>query len=664
MQRGMDTGTVRGRVDRERRAGGHNLPPAANTPVWAIELAVEVLSRPDLARERAPQALDRLRRHARAAHAALWIVGQSSATCKLLVDDRASRSVDRIVDLTDRTILERLRRQGALLCRPGDICGLEDLIPPGVGSFAAAAQASPADAIAVLVLGWPRQPSCDAATLLSLRLAAEMLGRSFGEPAADAAGVADAILGSLTDRIVALDHDGTIIAVNAAWTDVTRHPAAATGSGAPGADYFALFRDAVAGGAPDAVATRDRIRTVLSGGAASFQTVSSTGGIAGDECDVITATPLAQAGGGAVISHAPLLPDTLGALAQSRAEKLFDRLTDTLLLPVWTMTPEGVLLGGNERWRQVAEEAVASSYGDWFAALHPDDRARARAALVAAVAGRAPFELELRMRSAGGAYNWCLCSGAPELAIDGRVERYVGFCCDISARRLAESALAELAARLVAAQEAERSRIGRELHDDIGQQAALLAAKLEMLLRDGRLSRAQLQDGIREAEGHLQQLARAIHDVSHELYPAKLKLLGLVKTLDALCREVSRESGIQVRFSSRDVPAALSEAVALCVYRVAQEALQNAVRHSGASVIEMTLVADADHVMLRVHDEGRGFDPLASAAGGIGLLAMRERVELSGGRMHVDTATGDGTTIEAGFPIPVTKFGERADGGQ
>ncbi len=247
-------------------------------------------------------------------------------------------------------------------------------------------------------------------------------------------------------------------------------------------------------------------------------------------------------------------------------------------------------------------------------------------------------------------YKWSVCVGAPNLAIDGSLQDYVGLCWDISAQRRAESSLRETASKLLAAQEAERSHIGRELHDDLGQRVALLAAKLVTLARLPRTAMA-LRAGLEDAQLNVQELAVAVHNLSHQLHPAKLRLLGLVNTLDALCRDVSTQNSLQVRFRAEGVPRDVPERIALCVFRVAQEALQNAVKHSAAREIDVSLIGTASQLTLRVNDTGRGFDPLASVAVGIGLLTMRERVELSGGQLTIRAADARGTTIEAILPL-------------
>ena len=213
------------------------------------------------------------------------------------------------------------------------------------------------------------------------------------------------------------------------------------------------------------------------------------------------------------------------------------------------------------------------------------------------------------------------------------------------------AALLALRAEFVLAQESERSRLARELHDDLGQQVAVLLMKVDMATRERQTSPAQLLLTLSETGEGLRRLASAIHDLSHELYPGRLRLLGLEQTLGALCREVSVAGQVQVRFHSDAVPSEISEVAALSIVRVAQESLRNAVKHSEARAIDVWLTAKPSQLTLRVTDDGTGFDDTSLQPTGIGLQTMRERVELLGGRLVVTTAAGCGTAIEATVPL-------------
>jgi signal transduction histidine kinase len=157
--------------------------------------------------------------------------------------------------------------------------------------------------------------------------------------------------------------------------------------------------------------------------------------------------------------------------------------------------------------------------------------------------------------------------------------------------------------------------------------------------------------GLAEAQKGLQDLATSVHHLSHELHPGKLKLLGLGPTLVGLCRNISTESGVHVRFESVGLTAEVPEDSALCIFRVAQEALQNAVKHSAARNIEARVVATPSGLTLRISDDGTGFDRTRPRPEGLGLLTMRERVELMGGKLTIETGRGNGTTIEAWVPL-------------
>jgi signal transduction histidine kinase len=226
---------------------------------------------------------------------------------------------------------------------------------------------------------------------------------------------------------------------------------------------------------------------------------------------------------------------------------------------------------------------------------------------------------------------------------------------DLTARRRAEDGLRSsreelqlLTGRLLEAQEAERRRIARELHDDINQDLALLAVELDVLARTPPDSRTG--ERVRELSARVKELSSAVHDLSHQLHPAKLEHLGLVAAVWGLCREVTQHHDLDVKFTHFDVPA-VRQATSLCLYRVAQEALRNVVKHGGTDRVTVELSGTADGLRLRVSDAGTGFDPgSAQGGGGLGLVSMRERLNLIGGEITIDSRPGGGTRIEARVP--------------
>ena len=217
-----------------------------------------------------------------------------------------------------------------------------------------------------------------------------------------------------------------------------------------------------------------------------------------------------------------------------------------------------------------------------------------------------------------------------------------------------------LGSRLLHAQDTERARIARELHDDISQQVALLSIDLEML--NGSIP-GDLHGLRGQALDRAHGIARSVHDLAHRLYPAKLRLIGLVPALLALQREMER-SDIVVNLVYEDVPSSLPPDLTLCVFRVVQEALQNAVKHSGAREVSVRLTGGDNGLTLTVADDGTGFDVEGALGSGLGLISMRERLEAIGGTMTIQSAPGAGTRLEVVAPLGIERLSEAVVSGR
>jgi signal transduction histidine kinase len=198
----------------------------------------------------------------------------------------------------------------------------------------------------------------------------------------------------------------------------------------------------------------------------------------------------------------------------------------------------------------------------------------------------------------------------------------------------------DLGARLLRAQEDERLRIARELHDDICQRMLLLTITLESFGRDADT------EVVAEAVRGAQDVARSLHDLSHRLHPTRLRLIGLVAALERLCNEVSR-AGMVVGFTDDHVPPALPPDLMLCLFRVAQEGLQNAIKYSHATDVSVRLQGNAHGLTLTIVDNGVGFDVHAAWARGLGLISMQERLEAIGGSLTLHSRPGAGTCLTA-----------------
>ena len=220
--------------------------------------------------------------------------------------------------------------------------------------------------------------------------------------------------------------------------------------------------------------------------------------------------------------------------------------------------------------------------------------------------------------------------------------------------RLSSERIRDLGGRLLQAQEDERSRLARELHDDVGQQMALLSMDLQALKMADPAMGGKAEALAREAIARTDGIARSLHDLSHRLHPAKLRVLGLVPALSGLQRELSKAeaSSRTISFSHDNVPPGLPHDLTLCMFRVAQEALQNAIRHGRARRIGMHLQGSASSLTMTIVDDGAGFDVKDKWGSGLGLISMSERLESIGGGMSVRSSPGAGTSIEVHAPIP------------
>jgi signal transduction histidine kinase len=214
--------------------------------------------------------------------------------------------------------------------------------------------------------------------------------------------------------------------------------------------------------------------------------------------------------------------------------------------------------------------------------------------------------------------------------------------------RVSYDRIRDLSRRLLGEQEAERARIARELHDDISQQLAILSIELDGFRSD------QLQvhtaERLARALETTQDISTSLRELSHRLHPSKLRLIGLVAALDHLRRDLSPPH-LPIAFCHRNVPPEIDQNIALCVFRVAQEALGNAVKHSEARHVSLDLTGGPSSVALTITDDGKGFDVNGPPHAGLGLISMRERVESVGGVLEIHSTPASGTRLTVTVPI-------------
>jgi signal transduction histidine kinase len=214
----------------------------------------------------------------------------------------------------------------------------------------------------------------------------------------------------------------------------------------------------------------------------------------------------------------------------------------------------------------------------------------------------------------------------------------------------AHSELQEFTPRLIAAQEQEKQRISRELHDDVGQRLAMLRIGLDLMDQKIPVERSAEHAEIRSLLTQLDELALDVRNMSHQLHSSKLRYLGLRAALNEVCQQLIDQHRVAIHLTANQLPDSLSEQVSLCFYRVAQEALMNAVKHSGTSRVDISLDRKGELLRMCIRDYGIGFDPLFRGTG-LGLVAMHERLKMVGGMLRFNSVAGIGTEVEAAVNI-------------
>lgn len=335
------------------------------------------------------------------------------------------------------------------------------------------------------------------------------------------------------------------------------------------------------------------------------------------------------------------------------SEKRFRLVADTAPVLIWMSGTDKMCNFFNTGWLNFTGRSIENEMGEgWFSGVHPEDVQRCIQIYSASFDARADFEMEYRLRRFDGAYRWMVDYGVPRFESDGEFCGYIGSCVDITDRKSSEESLQALSGRLIHAQEEERTRIARELHDDFSQRLALLGIGLGQLWKTLPESdvedRARVQDLIKGTK----ELSSDLHSLSHQLHSSRLEHVGLVSALGALCKEISTKHKIEIHFTQCDVRLKIPKDLALCLFRVAQEALNNVVKHSQAKSGHVELDANASGVSLRIMDDGRGFNAdRTDQDAGIGLIGMQERIRLVGGRLLVRSELSRGTEILVEAPL-------------
>jgi PAS domain S-box-containing protein len=359
--------------------------------------------------------------------------------------------------------------------------------------------------------------------------------------------------------------------------------------------------------------------------------------------------------------------------AQKRAEAVlkeshenFRTVANATPAILWMSSADGELTFLNHAASEFFGSQVGKPDFDRFSHVHPDEEARSRQLYKAAVRDHTSVVNESRLRRFDGEYRWLLNRYVPRFSDAGEFLGHVGVATDITSRKLAEQQLeaahsrlaaelgerarlqqelSSLSERMINAQEDERRRVARELHDSLGNQIAALTLGISALgretgVKDTRLLAKMLSD-----------MAQNIREISHQLHPVMLDYAGLAPALRELCSEFGELTQIRVAVVESEELGEIPPQVALCAYRVTQEALQNIAKHSGAKVAVVSLARENGALLLTICDRGAGFDPEAVRRHrGLGLVSIRERVRLLHGSLQIDSTPGQGTTLTVNVP--------------
>jgi PAS domain S-box-containing protein len=333
------------------------------------------------------------------------------------------------------------------------------------------------------------------------------------------------------------------------------------------------------------------------------------------------------------------------------SEERFRLVANTAPVLIWMSDADKLCTYFNHPWLEFTGESLESQLGNgWVNGVHSEDLESCLRTYTEAFDRRERFRMEYRLRRHDGEYRWILDIGVPRFTQHRSFLGYIGSCIDVSERKRSEEALMSMTRRLIEAQEQERTRIARELHDDIGQRLALLASNLAQLQQSPLM--IELHDRLGDLQKETSQIATDIQTMSHQLHSAKLDYLGIAAAMRGFCQEFEKRMKVSVDFQCRDLRDPVPSDISLCLFRVLQESLHNSAKHSGAEHVEVGLWVTSDEIHLVISDSGAGFDSEeAKQSQGLGLISMEERLRVLKGTFSIETQPGRGTKIHARVPL-------------
>jgi PAS domain S-box-containing protein len=284
--------------------------------------------------------------------------------------------------------------------------------------------------------------------------------------------------------------------------------------------------------------------------------------------------------------------------------------------------------------------------------IHSEDSEAVRKMVLEAMLDGEETYIEHRLTRPDGSLRWMAARGRRHSYTSNGPYLLMGVVTDITQSKLAEEERRNMRRRFIEAQEAERCRIARELHDDVGQSLSVLNLRIaDTSARMADLLGTSIPD-FSQLSANVAEISRKISSISHELHSREFDLLGLAKAVKLVCGKWAKRQAISIDLRCDQIPDDIDRVSGISFFRIIQEALHNIEKHSGASHVEVRLTHSGNDLTLSIIDDGHGFDlGRAQVSSGLGLISMRERMEIIGGDFEVASEPGKGTRIRAHAPI-------------
>jgi len=472
------------------------------------------------------------------------------------------------------------------------------------------------------------------------------------------------ILNSLISHVALVGPDGAVLATNDAWNRFAmENGEASLQSVGPGSNYLTVCRRAAADGVEEARLALDCVERVLAGDPGPFQMEYACHSDTEQRWYLMNVSRLAGPAGGVVISHLNITNRKLAEITAQRAETTIRALVESTPQSVLAVSRDEIITLVNGHTQSMFGYTEEELLGRRLDLLIPRE-ARLRHAehqeTYFANMQMRPMGLGLSLEAVRKDGTHFPCEIALSAVETPAGKQAVAFVSDITERRRLEhnaethaKEVEALAASLMTAQEDERRRVSRELHDQICQQLASLAFDVGGLVSEPPPA-AESRSQLKALQTRIVKASEEARHLAYTLHPSMLDDLGLEASLQALCREFSARAGnIALEFKGSAAPEAVSRETVSCLYRVAQESLQNIAKHAGAKRVSVALAARKRALVLTIADDGCGFNAESvKGQGGLGLIGMEERARLVHGKLTITSRAGIGTRIALQVPLP------------